>query len=110
MCKCTAPLACAVRRALLNSSLRGARLKYRIDLAALFDDFPGTRKSGRDDEACTGTEFHLLPCGACEHHPAAEQVAKLVLRVAYGPAPAACRPYSGKKLLRGVAVMIPSGE
>src|SRR5580704_12722435 len=86
------------------------RLKYRVDLAAIFEDFPGTDKPGRYHEAVTAAKLKPLALLARKHDLPPEQMAKLVLGVAHDPTTTRCLPHAGKELLRGFVEVVPYGE
>src|SRR6187399_502917 len=83
-----------------------ARLKYRVELGAIFEDFPCALEARRHYKTRPGTELPALPRQILEHDPAGHEAAELGLGISDTPLSARTGPAAGEELLRRVGEVI----
>src|SRR4051812_21190021 len=82
-------------------------LEDRIQLAAIFQDFPRADEAPGHDEGVAGAELQPLAVLARHGDEAGHQMTKLMLGVAHAPTAASRCPNAAKELLCWIRVVIP---
>src|SRR3990167_9312118 len=81
-------------------------LEDHIDLAAVFQHFPGAAEAGRDDETVAGADGLAVALGVTDDRHALQNFAVLVLGVADGPLAGRALPDTDVELPARAAVMV----
>src|SRR5262245_26445405 len=86
------------------------RLEDRVELAAVFDYFPGAFESARHHEAVPGGELPHIAIHTGHAHASFSEMAELMLCVTDTPLAARAGPHAGKELIARICVVIPDRE
>ena len=81
-------------------------LEDHIDLAAVFQDFPGAGEAGRNHEAVACAHGLGVAIGITQYGNALEDLAVFVLGVAHRPLADSAFPDAGAELAAGAAVVV----
>ena len=85
--------------------------KIDVELAAVFEDFPRTFEAARHDEAVPRRKLPALASRIGDHaHASFGHIAEFVLDIVHAPLASRAGPYSGKKLVARVRVVIPERQ